>query len=150
MSVAGERGSGNGPRLVVREAQPDDAGPLEFFFDTLLRRDYFVRRRQVEEIVRGDRHRAYLAEIEGVLVGVAVTTRGARLVNLLVHPAFRACGVGRALVCASDAVEVRVKLDMSSGDPRGFYRALGFEPTGERNGKGNIELMRRTPERMPA
>jgi len=32
---------------------------------------------------------------------------------------------------------------MSTGDPRGFYRALGFECGGEVNEKGNIVVMRR-------
>ena len=45
------------------------------------------------------------AEIERVLVGIAVTTRGTRLVNALVHPAYRGLGVGRALVDSSGAVD---------------------------------------------
>ena len=130
-------------RLTVRPAQPSDLVPLTFFFDTVLRRDYFIRRGQLEEILRGPHHRVFVAEIDAVLVGVAILTAGARLVNALVHPAYRGLGVGRALVRQSGTTEVRAKLDMSTGDPRGFYEALGFEATGERNDKGNIELMQR-------
>lgn len=129
--------------LTLRRATQCDLAPLEFFFDTALRRDYFVRRGQLAEILRGARHEVFVAEIDAVLVGVAITTRGARLVNALVHPAYRGLGIGRELVAASGAREVRAKIDMSSGDPRGFYRSLGFASTGERNRKQNIELMAR-------
>lgn len=129
--------------LRVRAAKPEDAGPLQFFFDAMLRRDYFLRRGQLREILNDAYHRVFLAELDGVLVGAAITTRGTRLINALVHPAYRGLGVGRALVQASGVNEVRAKLDMSSGDPRPFYERLGFACTGERNEKGNIVVMRR-------
>lgn len=128
--------------LTVRPATRGDLKPLEFFFDTALRRDYFMRRGQLRDLLTGRHHRVYVAEIDRVLVGVAVLTAGTRLVNALVHPAYRGLGIGRALVDATGASEVRAKIDMSTGDPRGFYRSLGFEAV-ERNDKGNIELMRR-------
>jgi GNAT superfamily N-acetyltransferase len=137
------RGAVRPAALVVRPAGRSDLVPLNFFLDTVLRRDYFVRRGQLEELVRGSYHQVYVAEIDAVLVGVAITTRGSRLVNTLVHPAYRGLGIGKELVDCSGATEVRAKLDMSSGDPRGFYRALGFVSTGERNAKGNIEVLRR-------
>jgi len=145
----GTNGNGNGAAhrpsgaLCVRPAEAGDAVPLGFFFDTALRKDYFLRRGQLDEMLRGPHHRVYVAEIDGVLVGAAVTTRGTRLVNALVHTAYRGLGIGRALVQHSGATEVRAKLDMSSGDPRGFYAALGFAPTGQVNEKGNIEVLRR-------
>jgi GNAT superfamily N-acetyltransferase len=128
--------------LTVRLASRTDLVPLGFFFDTVLRRDYFVRRGQLEELVTGPHHQVYVAELDAVLVGVAITTRGSRLVNALVHPAYRGLGIGTELVQGSHAREVRAKLNMSSGDPRGFYRSLGFVSTGLQNEKGNIELWR--------
>lgn len=130
-------------RLTVRPAGRIDAEPLGFFFDTVLRRDYFLRRGQLADILSGRRHRVFVAELDGVLVGVAVLSAGSRLINALVHPGYRGLGIGRALIAASGAGEVRCKHDMSTGDPSAFYTGLGFVPTGERNGKGNIELMRR-------
>jgi len=132
--------------LRLRRASAGDLPALEFFFDAVLRRDYFVRRGQLEDILRGRHHRVHIAEIDGVLVGVAITTRGCSLVNALVHPAYRGLGIGRALVEASGARRVRAKLDMSTGDPRPFYEKLGFVATGQRNGKGNIELMEKTTQ----
>ena len=133
--------------LRVRTARRSDLVPLNFFFDSVLRRDYFIRRGQLEEFISGKHHQVYLAEIDNVLVGVAITTAGCRLVNALVHPAYRGLGIGKQLVAHSGAEEVRVKLDMSSGNPREFYRRLGFAPTGRPSGKGNIEIMQRpTPK----
>lgn len=129
--------------LKVRPAMPSDRTALEFFFDAVLRKDYFIRRGQLAEMVAGRYHRIWVAEIESVLVGLAVLTRGTRLVNALVHPAYRGVGIGRALIDASGATEVRAKLDMSTGDPRGFYETIGFQTTGRRNAKGNIEIWER-------
>jgi GNAT superfamily N-acetyltransferase len=133
--------------LNIRRAGPRDLIPLGFFLDTLLRRDYFLRRGQLEEMLRGPYHQVYVAEVDNILVGLAITTQGTRLVNVLVHPAYRGLQIGRALVHASGAVEVRAKLDMSTGDPRQFYANLGFRPASPLNNKGNIQVMRRP---MPA
>lgn len=129
--------------LSIRAASTSDLGPLSFFFDAVLRRDYFMRRGQLADLLSSKTHRVFVAEIDRVLVGVAITSAGCRLINALVHPAYRGLGIGAAMVQASGVTEVRAKLDMSSGDPSGFYESLGFQRTGERNEKGNIELMRR-------
>lgn len=131
----------------VRRATAPDLRPLGFFIDAVLRKDYFLRRGQLEELVNGPYHEVYVAEVDCVLVGLAIVTRGARLINALVHPAYRGLGIGKALVQASGAREVRAKLDMSSGDPRGFYESIGFSQTGAFNAKGNIAVMRRTGRR---
>ena len=128
--------------LTVRPASEGDVVPLSFFFDTVLRKDYFLRRGQLADMLRSRYHQVFVAEIDAVLVGVAVLTRGTCLVNALVHPAYRGLGIGRALVQHSGATEVRAKVDMSSGDPRDFYRTLGFKSVGRDGGKGNIETMR--------
>ena len=128
--------------LTVRPALASDGAPLSFFFDTVMRRDYFLRRGQLADMLQSPYHTVWVAEIDSILVGVAITTRGTRLVNALVHPAYRGLGIGRALVRCSGAREVRAKLDMSSGDPRPFYAALGFRAPGETNAKGNVEIMR--------
>lgn len=127
--------------LVVRPAGRTDLAPLQFFFDALLRKDYFLKRGQLADILTGGHHRVYVAEIDAVLVGAAITTRDTRLVNVLVHPAYRGLGIGAALVRSSGATEVRVKLDGSAGNPRRFYEKLGFVTTQRFNGKGNIELL---------
>jgi len=137
-------------RLMLRPATAGDLTPLSFFFDTMLRDDYFMRRGQLEELLSGKHHQVYVAEIDAVLVGIAVTTKRTRLVNVLVHPSYRGIGIGQALVERTGATEVRAKLDMSTGDPRAFYRRLGFRSTKQRNDKGNIELMRRRITAAPS
>jgi GNAT superfamily N-acetyltransferase len=129
--------------LALRPAARTDAVPLNFFFDSVLRKDYFLRRGQLTEMLHGPHHQVLVAEIGDILVGVAVTTRGTRLVNVLVHPAYRGLGIGLALVQATAATEVRAKLDMSTGDPRGFYRKLGFEQPGQPEPHARVQLMRR-------
>lgn len=133
-------------KLHVRRAGRTDHEPLTFFFDTVLRHDYFLRRGQLEDMLEGTHHAVYVAEVDHVLVGVAISTAGCRLVNVLVHPAYRGLGVGSALIAATGATQVRAKLDMTAGDPRPFYEQLGFERTGQFNEKGNIELMLRPTE----
>jgi GNAT superfamily N-acetyltransferase len=128
--------------LTVRPATTRDIVPLGFFFDAMLRKDYFLRRGQLADMLRSPYHQVYVAEFDRVLVGVAVTTRGTRLVNALVHPAYRGLGIGRALVQCSGATQVRAKIDMSSGDPRAFYRRLGFQSVGREGKRNNIENMR--------
>ncbi|MDX2199255.1 MAG: GNAT family N-acetyltransferase [Phycisphaerae bacterium] len=129
--------------LRMRRATIVDREPIRFFFDTALRRDYFVRRGQLDDLLLGRYHDVFVAELGGVLVGIAIKTQGTRLVNVLIHPAYRGLRIGQALIEATGATEVRAKIDMSSGDPRGFYEGLGFQSTGQFNEKGNIELMRR-------
>ncbi len=128
--------------LTLRLATPADFIPLAFFFDTALRKDYFLRRGQLADMLKGKYHQVYIAQLDSILVGVAILTGGTRLVNVLVHPAYRGLGIGRELVSAGCVSEVRAKLDMSSGDPRAFYEAVGFARTGEFNQKGNVEIMR--------
>lgn len=131
--------------LHIRPALRGDIVPLQFFLDAFLRKDVFIRRGQLEALITGPYHRVWIAELGHVLVGVAITTHGTRLINALIHPAYRRLNIGRALIHASGATEVRAKLDMSAGDPRPFYEAIGFVRTGEQNEKGNIEIMRRPP-----
>jgi GNAT superfamily N-acetyltransferase len=127
--------------LTVRPALAGDRVPLQFFCDTLLRRDYFLRRGQLAELLSDECHEVYVAELDTVLVGLAIVTGGSRLVNVLVHPAYRGLGVGRVLVAQSGACEVRAQVAGSAGDSRPFYEALGFARTGRFNAKGNIEVL---------
>ncbi len=128
--------------LILRRAGATDLKPLEFFFDTLLRNDYFLRRGQLAEMLDDGYHEVYVAEIDAVLVGAAITTGGARLVNVLIHPAYRGIGLGSALLNFSRAWEVRVKTDVSAGDPRGFYRRAGFRSVARDAARPHIEIMR--------
>jgi GNAT superfamily N-acetyltransferase len=128
--------------LTVRPAVRSDLRPLGFFFDTVLRRDYFLRRGQLTEMLHGPHHQLYVAEIDTILVGVAITTRHTRLVNVLVHPGYRGLGIGPALLGHANVREVRVKTNMSTGDPRAFYRRLGYRGAGRDPSKPHIEIMR--------
>ncbi len=60
-------------RLVLRKAMPSDLAALEFFFDTAAAADYFVRAGNSRICSKSERHEVYVAEIDLVLVGVAIT-----------------------------------------------------------------------------
>ncbi len=141
--------------LTLRRAHLGDLRALQFFFDAFMRKDYFLRSGQLREILRGRYHQVYIAEIDCVLVGIAITTRGSRLINALVHPAYRGLGIGRTLIEASGAREARVKTNMSSGNPSWFYHRLGFRVVNEgcgetgRLAKPHILTMRRPEQRQP-
>ena len=64
-------------QLTVRPARECDLVPLTFFVDAVLRKDYFLRRGQLASMLRDRRHEILIAELDGVLVGVAILTRGA-------------------------------------------------------------------------
>ena len=82
-------------------------------------------------------HRVAIARADGELVGLTRTiSDGVTIVYLqdvLVHPHWRGCGLGRRLVqqvLAADA-QVRQRVLLTDADPaqRAFYAALGFTET---------------------
>lgn len=141
----GSVGCKAGTAVAVRSATIDDADAIEFFADTVLRRDYFLRRGQLADMIGSKRHVVLIAEFRRLIVGIAILTRGKRLANLLVHPAVRGIGVGSRLVRESGARSVRAKVDMSTGDPRRYYERLGFRSTGRWTRTRRVELMERPP-----
>lgn len=129
-------------RFEIRRAQLDDESALGEFLDSHLRKDYFVTRAQLHEILDGRYHEMVVATDSCTIVGIAIMTRSARtLVNLLVRPADRRRGIGDALLSFLQVERIRAKLDVSDGDPRDFYRNRGFRSTGRFNIKRNIEIM---------
>ncbi len=126
----------------IRQGDLGDGEAFCAFLDAELRRDYFIPRRQQAEILEGRYHMVWIAVGEGRILGVAIVSKAkGTLVNLLVAKGARRRGIGAALLAKASVQRVRAKLDVSAGDPRDFYRARGFESTGEFNEKGNIELL---------
>lgn len=113
--------------LWTREATAADLPVLAEFFDVLLYRDYFFRRGHLADLLEQRNVRVQVVMEGWVLVAVAVqTTSNSSLLNLLVHPAYRGLGIGRALLAMLEPERVRVKTDASTGNAAGFYRKLGY------------------------
>lgn len=126
----------------IRDANPDDFDALMTFIDAELRRDYFIPREQLRQVLGGRYHTCLIAVEDGRVLGVAIVTKARRqLVNLLVAGCERNRGLGSALLSRSRAELVRAKIDVSDGDPRDFYCSRGYMRTGEFNKRRNIELL---------
>ena len=98
--------------------------------------------------LRSDGDDAFVAVLDGVTVGLAtvhsravlhVARPVAQLTALVVPPAMRGCGVGRALVVAAeqwaraqDADRLVVTTALHRAEAPLFYERLGFEHTGRR------------------
>ena len=127
--------------VVIRHARFDERESIGFFLDCILRRDYYMKRSPLDEVLSGIRHETFVALEGSWIVGLAILTRGDRLVNILVHPSYRGIGLGRAMLELSGAKSVRVKLDMAAGSPLGFYVKQGFQVCREQTGKDHVVVV---------
>lgn len=127
--------------FTIRDACEGDYDALESFLDDFLRRDYFIPRRQLREILTGRYHKSLLAVDGDQIVGVAIMTRRLRtLVNLLVRPCERKLGIGDALLSRLRVERIRVKTNVSDGDPTSYYLKRGYRMSPERTGKRHIRI----------
>ena len=125
----------------IRNAGEDDYDALASFLDEFLRRDYFIPHRQLREILTGRYHEALLAIESDQILGVAIMTRSLRtLVNLLVRPCERKRGIADALLFRLRVERIRVKMNVSDGDPTGYYLKRGYRMSSERTGKAWIAI----------
>jgi len=141
--------------IEIRVASESDCEGVVSLLDRELRkRDWFCPRQIVYRWVTGDngdgtRRRpgiVYVAIRDREIVGVAIGSRRSRvLFTLLVDARFRGLGIGRALVRAVAPFRVRVKRDMTSGDPAGFWERLGYS-RGSYTKASRIEVWSNLPE----
>jgi len=125
----------------IRDANAGDFDVVASFLDDFLRRDYFIPHRQLREVLARRYHRTVLAIDEGELLGLGIMTRRSRtLVNLLVSPCERKRGIASALLHRLRVERVRVKTNVSEGNPTEFYLNRGFRLCGEKTGKPHIVI----------
>lgn len=120
----------------IRPALAADVAGIVSLLDTELRgKDWFCPRGIVRRWVTGENTdgwrrrpgRVVLAESGSHIIGVAIASRrSSRLYTLVVGQPWRGKGIGSALLRAVQAREVRVKRDMSTGDPASFYAQHGY------------------------
>lgn len=126
---------------LVRNASEHDYEALRAFLDEFLRRDYFIPGRQLLHVLGGRYHQTWVAVDGDSILGVAIMTSAQRtLVNLLVCPCERKRGIADALLQRVRAERIRVKMNVSDGDPTSYYQKRGYRMTDERTGKAHIRI----------
>lgn len=106
-----------------------DLLPLSEWFDRHLRGDYFFRRGHLLGLLTRRTSRVYTIWSDTVFVGVAVVYSGSLLHNLILDQDYRGLGIGEAVLLHLRPVAVRVKTNMSDGDPMAFYAKNGYSAT---------------------
>lgn len=125
----------------IRDAGLDDLAIVATFLDQFLAGDYFMPYAQVRHVLGGRYHRTLLAVESGLIVGIAIMSRAQRtLVNLLVRPCERKRGIADALLFRLRVERIRVKMNVTDGDPTGYYLKRGYCMTSERTGKAHIRI----------
>lgn len=113
----------------IRPATAGDADAVSAFFDQHLRADAWIPRALIRDVIERADHELVIAVAGDQIIGVALAAGSRTLTNLLVHPLHRGAGIGTALLNHVDPDAVRVKVDMSTGNPTAYYLSHGFRPT---------------------
>lgn len=133
------------PWVTLQEVGPADAVAVGDFIDAALRGDAFIPRRQLAEIISRPISSCYAVFVEDEFAGVAITYHESELHNLILAPWCRNRGVGRVVVEALSIQRVRVKTNMKSGNPMGFYESLGFTARNADANRPHIVLAEKQP-----
>ena len=129
----------------VDERWTDDLGQ---WIDIHLRRDYYMPRRQLRELIARPQSDVWAMVLNEELIGIAIVWGDVRLHNLLLTSEYRGKGYGRVVVQALGIEEVRAKSDMSTGDPTRFYEKIGFQTTAVEGKRNQIKVMTRTATKL--
>ena len=139
--------------LHLFEVTHSDCLALEHFADAVLRDDFFFRKGHWLSLISDSRVRVLVARIQqpgsnewSEILGVVVLYADSVLHNIFLARWCRGLGLGSAIVEAISPSSIRAKIDMSTGDPTGFYNRLGFTHEAERSGKrGQIKVLTKVP-----
>ena len=111
----------------------DDVLAVEHFADAVLRDDFFFRKGHWLSLLADRRVRLLAVRSRpeeepawSELMGVVVVYDDSTLHNLFLSKQWRGLGIGTMIVRSLSLSKIRVKTNMTAGDPTGFYRSLGF------------------------
>lgn len=129
--------------FTIRRARADDLKRIQAFLDSYLRRDWFLSPKGLVQMLESLYW--WMAECDGELRAVAAMNKQGALMQLLVHPDYRKCGIGRRLLERLRPAIIRSRSDQSTGDPRLFYEKNGYRSVGvtKVGRRRNIELLER-------
>lgn len=126
-----------------------DVQAIEHFADAVLRDDFFFRKGHWHGLVADSRVRLLAVRVRvgdqpewSEIAGVVVLYAESILHNLFLAPHWRGCGLGSAVIECVAPSKIRAKVDMSTGDPTGFYKKLGYTHEEAAKGKrGQIRVL---------
>lgn len=143
--------------LQLFEVSHKDVHALEHFADSVLRDDFFFRKGHWLSLVSDSRVQLLVVRAQppgrdewSEILGVVVLYADSVLHNLFLARWCRGLGLGSAIIDAISPSHIRAKIDMSTGDPTGFYNRLGFTHEEARKGKrGQIRVLTKVKSVIP-
>lgn len=121
---------------IIQKASEQHINEIVNFIDTFYRKDYFLPKSKVVRMITGKVEERFGAQRKPMYVwlskddkgisGVAFITRSKTLIQLLIRPDCRRCGIGSRLLEFAQPKAIRCKVDTSTGDPTGFYLKNGY------------------------
>ncbi|GIW82598.1 MAG: hypothetical protein KatS3mg105_4405 [Gemmatales bacterium] len=147
--------------VFVARCTLDDLDALQQFSDAVLRRDYFFKKGHWQYLLSSPHLNAVWAIGLGAkgrkesdepleLVGLFVQHAKSILYNFFLRDDVRGQGLGGMVLQHFQPQTIRAKMDMSTGDPTGFYEKHGYRVAkkvaskgvaGKREQDANIALM---------
>lgn len=135
--------------LALWEVTTSDVLAVEHFADSVLRDDFFFRKGHWLSLVADSRVQLFVVRVRpggqpewSEICGIVVLYADSILHNLFLSRSWRSVGLGSAIIEAVSPTKIRAKIDMSTGDPSGFYARLGFTHEEARKGKrGQIRVL---------
>lgn len=140
--------------LALFEVSHSDCLAVEHFADAVLRDDFFFRKGHWLSLLSDSRVKLLVARLQppgsnewSEILGVVVLYADSVLHNIFLARWCRGLGLGSAIIEAVAPSVIRAKIDMSTGDPTGFYNRLGFTHEASKEGKrGQIRVLTKLPE----
>ena len=109
--------------------------------------DYFISKGQHKKYIV--RYRTWLCFDQLELIGWAVVEPSGTLIHILIAGPRRGEGIGKMLMKMIAPKLVRSKMDQASGNPIGFYIALGYELVDRVKSESRLDIDKLRPLRKP-
>lgn len=110
----------------VIRASLDDCDLICDLLDGALRNDAHFPPKQLKEILQRPTSEVWIIMYKDLVCGIAIMYIGRRLHNIFISDWARNSGVGSYVLSLLNPAEIRVKTNMSDGDPSGFYEKSGY------------------------
>jgi len=94
--------------------------------DMHLGRDFFFRRRHVEQIIKRPTNAVYALLVDDFMAGLLMLYKGSVLHNFYLSEEFRGGGIGSTILQFFLPDRIRSKTNMAAGDPTPFYERNGY------------------------